>query len=367
VTLFLHNDDVRQVLTMPMTISALDLAYRQLATQEAICRPRIDIQIPTQEPGKTYQWGTMEGGSTTPGYFAIRMKSDIIYEAEYGGTVTQEKYAVQPGTFCGLIMLFSVQNAEPLAIINDGYLQHFRVGADSAIGVKYLAREDARVIGMIGSGGMARSHLESILQVRPIDRVQVYSPTREHREAYAKEMSEQYDVEVVPLDNPQDVYRGADIVCGCTDATVPVVFGTWLQPGTHITSVGGRPDAEAFRKVDVALRLGSAPGPVGLPAWQVHDESVTYAAGRPPEAPEGRERTGRGHGIRAEGRTVFLEELLSGQAKGRTTPDQITFSERGNIQGAQFFAVAGAAYEAARAAGVGRELPTEWFLQDIRD
>ena len=367
MTLLLNNEDVRKVLTMELTLAALDQSYRQLATQEAVCRPRIDIQIPTQDPTRTYQWGTMEGGSTTPGYFAIRMKSDITYQTEYAGTVTQEKYAMQPGTFCGLILLFSVHNAEPLAIINDGYLQHFRVGADSAIGVKYMAREDARVIGMIGSGGMARSHLESIRQVRPIQRVQVFSPTREHREAYAREMAEQYDLEVVPLEDPRDVYRGADIVCGCTDASIPVVFGQWLEPGTHITSVGGRPDAEAFRRVDVALRLGSAPGPVGLPEWRVHDESVTYAARRPTDPPAATRRRERGHGVRAEGRTIFLEELLAGRAKGRQSPEQITFSERGNIQGAQFFAVAGAAYEAARAAGIGRELPTEWFLQDIRD
>ena len=69
----------------------------------------------------------------------------------------------------------------------------------------------------------------------------------------------------------------------------------------------------------------------------------------------------------AEDRAVFLSEILNGRRHGRTSRMQITYSERGNIQGAQFFAVAGAAYEAARAAGVGRELPTEWFLQDIRD
>src|SRR5205814_3736963 len=119
--------------------NALDLAYRQLAVADAVCRPRIDLQIPTQDPAKTYQWGTMEGGSISPGYFAIRMKSDVTYESEYEGVVTNEKYASRPGLFCGLIMLFDIQTAEPLAIINDGYLQHFRVAADSAIGINYLA------------------------------------------------------------------------------------------------------------------------------------------------------------------------------------------------------------------------------------
>ena len=64
---------------MEDTIAALEQAYRELATREAVCRPRIDIRIPTSDPAKNYQWGTMEGGSTA-GYFAIRMKSDIIYE-----------------------------------------------------------------------------------------------------------------------------------------------------------------------------------------------------------------------------------------------------------------------------------------------
>ena len=130
--LFLNNDDVKQVLTMEVTMAALDKAYHELARQEAVCRPRIDIQIPTQDPNKIYQWGTMEGGSTS-GYFAIRMKSDVIYEQEYQGAITQEKYCVQPGRFCGLILLNSIQNGEPLALINDGYLQHMR-SALSGIG-----------------------------------------------------------------------------------------------------------------------------------------------------------------------------------------------------------------------------------------
>ena len=143
--LFLNNDDVKQVLTMEITMNALDQAYRELARQEAVCRPRIDIQIPTQDAKKIYQWGTMEGGSTS-GYFAIRMKSDVIYEQEYQGAITQEKYCVRPGRFCGLILLNSIENGEPLALINDGYLQHMRVGADSGIGAKYIARDDAEVV-----------------------------------------------------------------------------------------------------------------------------------------------------------------------------------------------------------------------------
>lgn len=85
--LIISNDDTARVLTMTYTIRVLEQAYAELATGEAVCRPRINIHIPTSGPQKTYQWGTMEGGSRS-GYFAIRMKSDVIYEQSYGGTVT---------------------------------------------------------------------------------------------------------------------------------------------------------------------------------------------------------------------------------------------------------------------------------------
>ena len=366
MTLILSNDDISSVLTMRETIDALERAYQELAREEAVCRPRIDIRIPTADPEKTYQWGTMEGGSIS-GYFAIRMKSDIVYEQTYAGTRTQEKYCVRPGLYCGLIMLFDIQNGEPLAIINDGYLQHMRVGADSAIGTKYMAREDAAVVGMIGSGGMARSHAEAFATVRDIQRIQVYSPTKEHREAYAAEITERLGIETVAVDEPADAYRGADIVAGCTDASIPVVFGRYVEDGTHITCVGGALDGDALERIDRSLRLGSAPAPVGLPEFALHDESIAYeAAGHNLSRRETRADSPRGHGIVAEDRVVFLQQLLDGE-QGRPSPTAVTYSARGNIQGAQFFAVAGRAYEMAKAKGLGRDLPTEWLLQDIRD
>jgi alanine dehydrogenase len=365
--LILNNDDVASVLTMEITMKALEEAYRELTQKQAVCRPRIDIQIPTKEPGKIYQWGTMEGGSTS-GYFAIRMKSDVIYEHEYEGARTQEKYCVEPGKFCGLILLVKIDNAEPVALINDGYLQHMRVGADSGIGAKYMAREDAEVVGMIGSGGMARTHAESFRLARNIKKIQVYSPTKTHRLAYAKEIGETFGIEAVPVDTLRDVYKGADIVAGCTDSAVPIVIGKWLEEGTHVTCIGGKPDEDTLKRIDVSLRLGNAPTPWGLPGMALADEYITYAAMPEENAAFKMKRAGtRGHGAVAEDRCVFLEELLSGKKKGRTSPRQISYSERGNIQGAQFFAVAGKVYELAKAKGLGREIPTEWLLQDIRD
>ena len=364
--LMLNNDDIQRVLTAEMTINALENAYRQLIEQEAVCRPRIDIRIPTKTPGRFYQWGTMEGGSTA-GYFAIRMKSDVLEEQVYNGARTEEKFCLRPGLFCGLIFLTRVENGEPLALINDGYLQHLRVAADGAIGAKIMSRKNAQVLGMLGSGGMARSHVESLLRVRDIKRIQIYSPTKANREKYAVDMREEHGIEVVVMDNPRDVYYGADILAACTDSAVPVIEGKHLEAGMHVIAVGGRPDAAAKQRFDLTLRLGTAPAPVGRPELGTADEYLGYMAQPDAEFWKHRRLGKRAPTITGLGNDTMLADILNSKMPGRTSDKQITYSERGNIQGAQFFAVAGVAYEEAKKQGLGREIPTEWFLQDIRD
>ena len=370
MTLFINNDVVARVLTMKDTIEALENSYRQMASQEAVCRPRVDIQIPTSDENKIYQWGTMEGGSQS-GYFAIRMKSDVIYEQEYNGVVTQEKYCTRPGLFCGLILLTSTKTGEPLAFINDGVLQHMRVGADGGIGVKYMSREDSKVVGMLGSGGMARTHMEAFMCVRNLKKLQVFSPTPANREAFAAEMRAKYGIEVVVCDNPRDVYRGADIVAGVTDSAVPVLNGALIEKGAHVVNVGGgggRPDGKTLNKVDVYLRFGNAPAPWGLPEMALEDEYITYAAQPEFNSNFKMKRSGkRGHGAALPDRMITLKDIFSGTNRGRTSSAQITYSERGNLQGAQFWAVGAVVYEKAKAEGLGNEIPTEWLLQDIRD
>lgn len=369
MTLIINNVDVHDVLGMVDTMDALEHSYADLRACEAVCRPRIDIQIPADE-GKTYQWGSMEGGSTR-GYFAIRMKSDILVQEDRGGIPTEEKYCMRPGRWCGLVLLTSIENAEPLAIFNDGILQHMRVGADGGIGVKYAARRDAAVVGMLGSGGMSRSHMDAFMAVRPIRKLQVFSPTRANRETFAEEMRARHGIEVVTCDAPEQVYRGADILAALTDATEPVTDGSLLEPGTHIVVIGGsgRPDPASVERIDVSVRFGDAPQPWGLPEFGKARSRLTYAAmteevaatHMSPDAKRG------GRKAVAQDRVVWLGDILAGKAVARTSDDQITYSERGNLQGAQFYAVAGRAYELARAAGRGREIPTDWFLQDIRD
>ncbi len=240
-----------------------------------------------------------------------------------------------------------------------------RVGADSGLGAKYIARGDAKVVGMFGSGGMARSHIEAFQIARNIKKVQVYSPTKAHREEYAREMKEKHRIETVALDNPEDVYKGTDILADCTDAIIPVILGKYIEKGTHITSVKSSLDEEGWQRIDASLRFGNATTPIA------HEEITTNITYATPQIKETEKRSGYGgrggvQRIDAD-KVVYFKDILENKKKGRKSPRDITYSERGNMQGAQFHAVAGKVYEVARERGIGREIPTEWFLQDIRD
>ena len=368
--LFIDNETVQSVLTIADAIDSQDTAFRGLADGGSIHRPRIDVYVPTGREEDYYRWGTMEGASRDLGVFAIRMKSDIVsWPEDENGNWTEEKYCVEPGTYCGLVFLFSTRNGEPLAIINDGHIQHMRVGAGAGLGVRYLARDDAHVVGMLGSGGMARTYLQAFCNERSIDKVRVYSPTKQHRESYAAEMSDLLDIDVTPMDDAESAVRGADIVATCTDAMRPVLKGAWLEPGMHVTNLGGfELDAEVGKRADVTIRQGVGGMPIAADAERVErgrgHSPIAYIAGNEEEMkrlPPATERFGIN-----EAHPSFTD-LVNGVVPGRRSAEEITLYLNGGNQGLQFAAVGSVVYDKAKAAGLGRELPTEWFLQDIRD
>jgi alanine dehydrogenase len=377
--LIINNGDVAKILTMKDCIRVQQEAFKKLPFGGAMHRPRIDMYMPCDRPDGYYRWGSMEGAND--GYFAIRMKSDIItWPRDESGNWTEEKYCREPGTYCGVIFLISTRNAEPLAFINDGVLQHMRVGGGAGIGVKYLSREDSHVVGMLGSGGMARTFLEAFQCVRDIRLCKIYSPNAAHREQYAEEMSKRLNIEVRAVDSPREAVRGVDILSSCTDSMKPVYDAAWVEKGMHVTNLGRRetPDAVAD-KFDLVVRQGTA----GIQMRQTERfqaerglSPAAFIGGSPEEMkriPEKNPEPGfggdspefadRGKG----GDKPEFADLITGKCKGRTSPDQITFYRNVGNQGLQFSAVGGWIYEVARQKGVGREIPTDWFLQDIRD
>lgn len=365
--LFIHNDVVEKVLTMKDCIAVQEEAFKGLETGLSIHRPRIDMYAPCAREDGYYRWGTMEGWHD--GIFAIRMKSDVItWPMARGGGRTEEKYCIEPGTFCGLIMLFSSLNGEPLAMINDGVLQHMRVGAGAGIGVKYLSRKNAQKVGMLGAGGMARTFLKAFCAVRDIRHVKVYSPTKANREAFAKEMSENLGIEVVPVDSAREAVRGVDILSTNTDSMVPTFEADWVEPGMHVTMLGPfEISPEVERCFDVSIRQGV--GGLKLP----ETERIRMEAGMSPLAyvagtKEQMERIpSKIAAIGFGGDYPDFCDLVFGRAQGRVNDEQISFYHNMGNQGLQFAAVGALTYRMAKKQGLGRDLPTEWFVQNIRD
>ncbi len=362
--LFIHNDVVDQVLEMRDCIHVQEEALKQIAEGTAVARPRIDVYSPCDREDGYWRWGTMEGANG--GYFAIRMKSDIMtWPTDEQGYATQEKYCVEPGTYCGLIMLFSTRNGEPLAMINDGILQHMRVGGAAGIGVKYMAREDAEDLCILGSGGMARTYLDAIRCVRNIKRVRVFSPTPANRTAFADEMSNKYQMEIEAVSNAKDAVVGCDILACCSDSTIPTFDAAWIEPGMHIANLNWHElSHDAFARIDRMSRKGK----LAEGRRNYREGQNAYFAGTAQERerlPDAAMEERPYEGFRGE--AVEFDQILLGHEEGRTSPDQVTFFQNSGYQGIQFSSVGALVYNQARQAGLGRELPTEWFLQDIRD
>jgi ornithine cyclodeaminase/alanine dehydrogenase-like protein (mu-crystallin family) len=366
--LLLNNNDVAKVLDMPTCLGALDSVFQELAVGDAAGMGRIDLYVPSgQTPAPYYRWAVMAGGSKKDGYVCARMLSDMVSWPHEHGLQRGNKYARAPGTYCGMLFLFSAKDATPVAMINDGILQHARVGGGAGLGVKYLARKESRVLGMIGSGGMARHYLDAFRLVRPIRKVKVYSPNAENLRAYVREMSERHGIEVEPAASAREAVRGVDIAACCTSASKPVFSKDWLEPGMHVTDVQASEIPYGFvRAVDIAVRAGDATAKVApLPpeADYAHGSFLGYIAGQPEE---------RAIVPRVVPPPEVLDmprlaDLIAGKIAGRTADSQTTYFFNLGAIGAQFEAVAAAVYEKARAQGLGTEIPTDWFLQDIRD
>ncbi|HEY4405960.1 MAG TPA: hypothetical protein VGN55_15040 [Xanthobacteraceae bacterium] len=365
--LLIDNDTVKRVLTMRECIEAQERAFAGTLTGASVSRPRIDMFVPCERADAYYRWGSVEGASD--GVLAVRLKSDIMSWPEGpNGTRTETKYCIRPGTYCGLVLLFSTQDGAPLAIINDGYLQHMRVGGSAAVGARLLARKNARAVGMIGSGGMARTVLEALVEVRDIKTVKVYSRVAANRDAFATEMTEHLHVSVEPVASAREAVRGADILATCTDSMDPVIEGGSFEPGMHVVNIGPHdlgPDAAA--RMDLVIRQGIEALP--MPEDGVFRKGVGHSHGAfVGGSPQEQARLPKSSPKRvAPSPGPLYADVISGQAPGRTSSDQVTQYRPVGNWGLQFSSVGAVVYRRAQEQGLGRVLPTEWFLQDIKN
>ncbi len=352
MTLILNNEEIQQALTIKASLDALEETYRELAQSRAVNCPISQTYLPHSLPQTSYSFKSVNGGVKTMGVLALRITSDILGERHVGESVRLEKLPLAGGNrYVGLVQLFSVETGELLAIMPDGFIQQTRVGVTSALGAKAMAREDSETLALIGSGGQARSHFRFLTAVRPIKRVKIYSPNAENRRKFAVEMERENEIPTEPVESAETAVADADIVCSATNSSRPVVRAAWLQPGMHYNSIREfEMDEASLEKCDVVA---------------IHSKFGGYLHCQPP----GTEKDLPG--VRRErerdwNRYPEIQDLIIGKAKGRTSPQQITFFLNNVGAGVQFAGMGFAAYKACKEKGLGREIPSDWFMQDIK-
>lgn len=148
----------------------------------------------------------------------------------------------------GVVLLHDALDGQLLAIVDAGAITALRTAAASALATRLLAREDAGVLALLGSGVQAAEHLTALCAVRPIREVRVYSRTPAHAHAFAAREAERHGLPVRAVPTAAEAVRGADIVCTLTAATEPILLGRWLLPGMHVNAVGA--STPAFRELD---------------------------------------------------------------------------------------------------------------------
>ena len=345
MVLVLKNDQMENLLPMSEEIEAIEHAFRELGEGKAMNAPRARLRTPWKEEGGQYYFNNIMG--LVPGIksMALRIDSSFSKDIEVGGS----KRRVYPGDFIGLVMLFDMDTCEILALMDDHFISTMRVGATSAVASKYLARKDSEVMALLGSGEQAKTQVTAHACVHPLKQIKVYSPTKENRERFARELSQETGIEVTPVASAEAAIRGSDIVTAATNTVDPVIQGKWIEAGMHMNSIVG---GDGF-----------------LPRKELDDEAVMKAnlivVGYKPQIfldkqAEFHDRLERGL-VKAED-LHELGELLNGKCRGRESDQEITFFKNNTGMGIQFAATARKMYEKAKEKGIGAELPLDIFM-----
>jgi len=356
MTLILSNKDVEQLLTMAESMEVLETAYAELAHGRGLSRTRSDSLAPTKRTDGYYSLKSMDGVIPALGVSSVRINSDIITMPKVGNSVRRVKVPAAPNDrYVGLVLLFSTENGEPLAIMPDGVMQRFRVGAANGLGVKYLARKDAKSIGILGAGWQAGTQLMAACTARKIETIRCFSPTHERRDAFCKEMSEILNIEVQPVDQPETALQGADIAMCATNTEDAVFFKHWMEPGMHVSSIK-KPEMEmdAIRRADRVITHTRDTHPMMELSTELPESAQLYEGKRTPKTDDVDIR-----------KFPTLPELIVGKAKTRQSDEEVTLFMNNLGLGYQFSAVGSVVYRKAKEQGVGHELPTDWFTEDV--
>lgn len=316
MSLYLSESEVERIITMPLALEAVEAAHLSHGAGTAIDFPRQRSRLPATT------MHMLQGALPSEGVLGYK-----AYTSSREGTRFQ-------------VFLFDAANGRQLAVIDADFLGMMRTGAMGGLAAKWLAREDASVVGVFGAGWQARSQIEAVCAVRQVRVVKVFARSREKLEAFCREMAQRLGREVVPAATAEEVVRGADIVVTITTTATPLFAAEWVGEGTHITAAGS--NSLIRREIDEAT--------VRLAALIVVDARATALREAGDLLPL--LEKGRLH----DGQLVEIGEVMVGSRRGRRNPADVTLFESQGMA-IQDIALAARVLRIARDRGVGTELP----------
>jgi len=304
--LVLSRAEVRRLLDLDELLVALERAFVELSAGRASVPPRIAAQT---EKGFL---------AAMPGYADGILETKLV-------SVFPGNHELGLPTHQATIALFDGETGKPLALMDGTEITAVRTGASSAVATRALVRPDARVLAVLGAGVQGKSHVDAVTRVRQFDEVRIASRDDEHAQALAGEVG------ATAYGSFEEAIAGADVVCACTNASVPIFGAESLEPGMHVTSVGaardgGELDPGVVRAglLAVESRVAFEPFPAGAHELEGLD---------PNDA-------------------VELGELLAGTREGRISSEQITvYKSMGHA--VEDAAAAGLVYRQALEDGAG--------------
>lgn len=239
------------------------------------------------------------------------------------------------------VLVSSIETGECIGLLDGALITRHRTAATSAVATRYLARSDAKVLGLIGAGNLAVHHAEYISQVADIEQIHVWSRSLATVERFRERVGDLLGIPVVHLAGPREVVHSSDVVCTLTPAETPIVRGSWLRAGQHLNVVGARP-RKTHREVDGVAMARSSIVVDNLPTAHAKSGDLLEAI--------------REGAIPSDVRLQEIGQVVVGKARGRTGTDEVTLFDSVGM-GALDLALAAELLELARVRGVGLEAP----------
>jgi ornithine cyclodeaminase/alanine dehydrogenase-like protein (mu-crystallin family) len=314
MVIHIDNDVVRELLPMNECMQALEDAFRNEAQGVGDNLVRQTLYW----PGGRFR---LMAGSA-PGHDTAGFKT-------YGGGVN-------------LMLVFSVSNNSLEAIMESRVLSELRTGAAGGLAAKYMAKDDASTIGLIGSGSQSKAQVEAICSVRPIKHVKVFTRTADNREPFAAELNDAFDLEAIAVTTAEECITGSDIIITATGSRDPVFEASWLTPGAHINAIGGTTpgrreiDEATVGRCDVIVVESLAQAKLECGELMMAEERDTF------------------HWSQA----VEMKHLVTGVAGKRPSKESITLFDGLGVA-MEDMAAAGVVLKKAKERGLGTELPLE--------